>query len=65
MVALLAVIGLMLMRRDPHSGTMTTLDGVTHRCNPIERKDDGTIICTEGGATIVGPPGVTYSFDGS
>ena len=63
-LAILALAGFMLMRRDPHSGTMTTLDGVTHRCHPIEMKSDGTIACTEGGA-IIGPPGVTYSFDES
>jgi hypothetical protein len=64
MVALLAVMGFMLSRA-PHTGTMTTLDGVTHHCDPIEKKDDGTMICTERSATIVGPPGVAYSIQGS
>ena len=63
-LAMLALLGFFLMRREPHSGTMTTPDGVTHRCDPIEMKSDGTIACTEGGVLIIGPPGVTYSFDG-
>jgi hypothetical protein len=66
MVALLAVIGIMLMHLDhQHSGTMTTPDGVTHHCDLIERNDDGTIACTQGGTTIVGSPGVKYSIHGS
>ena len=64
-LAMLALLGFFLMRREPHSGTITTPDGVTHRCDPIELKSDGTIACTEGGNLIIGPPGVTYSFDGS
>lgn len=64
-LALVILVWFMLRAREPHSGTMTTPDGITHRCDPIERKSDGSIVCTVHGVTIVGPPGVTYSFDQS